>query len=471
MLLQSGTRVTVRGVIPRVRLSTALVGGSLLLAALSLLLPSAPTYDPFAWIIWGREIIHLDLDTVNGPSWKPLPVMVTTLTAPFGEASPYVWLIVARAGAIAAIPLAFVLARRLAGIVAGVGAAASLALMPWWVRNAALGNSEGLMVALVLGAVLTHLAGRRGWAFALAVAAGLLRPEAWPFLGLYALWLLYEDRTRLRWVAGGLASLPVLWLAPEMWGSGNPFRASERAQDPNPNSPAFADHPVLEVVKDAIGLAPAAAVAGAALALVLALAVRGRPREARVAVVVLAALTAAWIGLVAVMTSGGFSGNARYLIVPAALLIVLGAIGVVWVLELVQRRPRTLPVAVAAALAVGLSALFAAPDAHLLGANLTAVRYQADLYHDLVGLIDDAGGKERLKACGRPFTGPFLVPEVAWQLGTHTNDVQLVPTSPAVVFHVKTVSRAGWAPPLEPGRQVLARRGGWILTADCGAAR
>ena len=37
-----------------------------------------PTYDPWAWIIWGREVAHLDLVTTTGPSWKPLPVIFTT---------------------------------------------------------------------------------------------------------------------------------------------------------------------------------------------------------------------------------------------------------------------------------------------------------------------------------------------------------------------------------------------------------
>jgi hypothetical protein len=44
------------------------VVGCLALAALSLLTPSAPTYDPWSWIIWGREVVHLDLSTVGGPS-------------------------------------------------------------------------------------------------------------------------------------------------------------------------------------------------------------------------------------------------------------------------------------------------------------------------------------------------------------------------------------------------------------------
>src|SRR4051794_16567270 len=68
------------------------------LAGLSLLLPSAPTYDPWAWILWGREILHLDLATTGGPSWKPLPVLLTTPFALFGAAAPALWLVTARAG-------------------------------------------------------------------------------------------------------------------------------------------------------------------------------------------------------------------------------------------------------------------------------------------------------------------------------------------------------------------------------------
>src|SRR5690349_22767192 len=53
-----------------------LTAGCGAIAALSLLLPSALTYDPMSWLIWGREIAHLDLSTTYGPSWKPLPVAV-----------------------------------------------------------------------------------------------------------------------------------------------------------------------------------------------------------------------------------------------------------------------------------------------------------------------------------------------------------------------------------------------------------
>ena len=340
-----------------------------MLGFLSLLLPSAPTYDPFAWIIWGREIAHLDLNTVHGPSWKPLPVIVTTITAPLGEASPYIWVAVARAGAIAAIVLSGVLAARLANRTAGVVAAVALAAMPWWLRNGAMGNSEGIMVALVLGAVLCHLQGRKGWAFALAIGAGLLRPEAWPFLGLYALFLLWEDRARLKWIAGGLAALPVLWLAPEYWGSGNALRAVGPRARPAPGQPRLRRPPGARGHQGSgragSRLAAMFAVVAFALAGVVVarrgagVAARLADRRSAIAVLVLGVLAVAWIGLVAVMTVRGFSGNSRYLMVPAALLIVLGAVGAAWTIG--AAAPRLAPPAAIVA-AVVLAALFVAQD-------------------------------------------------------------------------------------------------------------
>ena len=176
MALQPRSRIRASGMGRPVSPPAAVIGGSLLLGFLSLLLPSAPTYDPVAWLIWGREIAHLDLSTVHGPSWKPLPVIVTTITAPLGEASLYIWVAVARAGAIAAIVLSGVLAARLANRAAGVVAAVALAAMPWWLRNGAIGNSEGMMVALVLGAALSPPAGPQG----LGVHAGDRRGPAAP---------------------------------------------------------------------------------------------------------------------------------------------------------------------------------------------------------------------------------------------------------------------------------------------------
>jgi len=55
----------------RVPTLALLVAGCFALAALSLLLPSVPTQDSWSWVVWGREVAHLDLDTSAGSSWKP----------------------------------------------------------------------------------------------------------------------------------------------------------------------------------------------------------------------------------------------------------------------------------------------------------------------------------------------------------------------------------------------------------------
>ena len=62
-----------------------LIAVCVVLGALSLALPSEASYDPWAWLVWGRELAHLNLDTTAGPSWKPLPVLVTALVAPLSK--------------------------------------------------------------------------------------------------------------------------------------------------------------------------------------------------------------------------------------------------------------------------------------------------------------------------------------------------------------------------------------------------
>src|SRR3954451_17471851 len=123
----------------------ALVLACLGLAALSLLGPAMPTYDPWAWIIWGREITHLDLNTVSGPSWKPLPILFTTPFALLGDAAaPGLWLLIARAGGLLAIAMAYRLGSRLGGRAAGLIAAAALGLAGGGPGNLSRRDSPGV---------------------------------------------------------------------------------------------------------------------------------------------------------------------------------------------------------------------------------------------------------------------------------------------------------------------------------------
>jgi hypothetical protein len=425
----------------------------LAIAAVTLVYPSTPTYDPWAWVMWGREILQLDLMTDGGPSWKPLPILFTVPFSLFGDdIAPYLWVWIARAGGLLGCVMAYRVANRLIGhgwfgAVAGVAAAGALFSSNKYVRDAALGNSEPLLAALSLWAFERHLDGRRDHALYLGMACALLRPEVWPFLGAYGLWLWFrEPRLRLRMVAFA-ALIPALWFLPEWWGSGDPFRAGARANAPNPGSAAYAASPAIELLKRHLGVTIAPVEAGTVVAAGFAAVMwLTRRREGRTLALALGGL--AWFALVAGMTEAGFAGNQRYLIVTTAVMCVLGGMGAVRVLQGVQwaaaRRwsPRSGRIAATATFLIGLAA--ASPQIVAKFDNTRRVNggleHEAYLWHDLKGLIDSAGGQERLLSCGHIFSGPFQTQMVAYELGIHGIEVGWKETpAPGVVFRTRTV--------------------------------
>ena len=446
---------------PRMGLA-ALAAACLALGLLTLAGPTTPTYDPWAWLIWGRELLHVDLDTRLGPSWKPLPVLFTTLFGLAGGAAPALWVALARAGGLAALALAFRVARRLGGGVAGgLLAAVCLAISTDFLRFAAVGDSEGLLAALLLAAIELHLAGRRRAALWACFGAALLRPESWPFVGVYAIWLARRDPPARRLVAGMAVAGAVLWFGPELWGSGNALRAGQRARDPNPNALAFAEHPAWEVARRFDAMMPLVAEIGLAAAVALG-AVRRRLGHRGV----LAVGALAWLGVVAVMTEAGFSGNARYLIAPVALSCVAGGAALGELLARVAQRP-----ALQIALAVALLVPAVAVRADDLAGDGRAVRNEARLMDDLTLAVRNRGGADAITRCGSVTTGPFQVTALAWRLHAPIHGVGLTPRAPGTVF------RAGGppqpipgAPPLavpEPPFRIVTRTQAWQVLSTC----
>jgi hypothetical protein len=432
---------------------TLIIAACLAVAALTLLFPSTPTYDPWAWILWGREIVHLDLVTEGGPSWKPFPMLFTIPFSLLGhDLAPYLWLLVARAGGLFACVMAYRMASRLIGgglygAVAGVCAFLALFSSNKYVRDAALGNSEPLLAAIVLWAFERHLDGRRDHALYLGVLAAFMRPEAWPFLGLYGLWLWFsEPRLRARMVAFA-ALIPAVWFLPEWWGSGDPFRAGARANAPNPGSAAFADSPAVALVERFMSVTIAPVELGTLIAVGFAAWMWHRHRREGVTLA-LTAFGLAWFILVAAMTEAGFAGNQRYLIVTTAVVCVLGGMGAVRVLQGVEwlaRRylgaQRVRPVIAGAFL---LGVVVGSPTIVAKADNTARVRggleHEAYLWHDLKALVDESGGQDRLLACGGVFSGPFQTQMVAYELGIHGIQVGWkVTPPPGVTFRTRTV--------------------------------
>src|SRR5436190_2378851 len=278
-----------------------------------------------AWLVWGREMAHLDLSTVDGPSWKPLPVAFTTVFSVFGGAAPALWLVVARAGSLLGAVLAYRIAARLAGAAAGVIAVAALVLSRGWLWSDWIGYSEGILIALSLLAIERHLDGRHRQALVAGFFAALLRAEVWPLVLAYGIWLWFRDPGARRLTLGLAALVPALWLIPELLGSGDALRAAGRAREPTVGSgvPALAAHPALALLAGATDAVVAPVLVGFALALVKP---RPRPGVDRVTLA-LGAGVLAWIGVVAAMTQAGYSGNPRYLIAPAGIACVVAGVG------------------------------------------------------------------------------------------------------------------------------------------------
>lgn len=441
---------------------------SLGLALASLALPSAPGYDPWSWLTWGREVVSLDLSTSEGPAWKPLPVVVTAALAPLGEEiAPAAWLTVARAGAILALLVASGLARRLAGgsIAAGLATALGILLIPGWIEHAAVGNAEGLLTALLLLGLAGLLEGRPRTALALIAVAALIRLEVWPFLAVLAAAVWRRQRDVRPWLVAGSAGLLALWVVPDWLASGELLRSADRARVPNPGAPALAARPALAALAEAARAPHPAALAGLAF---LALAASVHLRAwARAHDALLAGLTgAAWTLLVATMSELGFSGELRYLLPGAVLVVVAGTAGLFLVAsaarERIGRDPSPALVA-ATATALALSAL---DRADTIGEQTARTAHGAVLAADLDRAIEQAGGSGRLRRCGRPHVGPYRGPMLAWALGVHKADVAFTPARAGVTFRSRLTAASRVEPSAAPA-DWRVRTARWEIAGSC----
>ena len=445
----------------RGRASGMAPAGCLAVATLSLLLQRTPDFDSTAWLIWGRQLADGTLSTTGGPSWKPLPVAFTTAFSLLGDTvAPWLWLVVARAGGLLALVLCFRVTARLAGRTAAIVATAALALATEFAFNAARGDAEGLLVALALLAVHEHLAGRPRAALAAAAGAGLVRPEVWPLLAAYAAWLLLRRRDRrpatLRLCGLAAVALPALWFVPEQLGSGEWTRAATRAQHPAPGTPGQSSLPFVTTFLNA-AVALAWPVYAGALAAVATAAAAPRPRGVRDATVLaLAAAATTQMLIVAAMAQAGFTGSLRYVTLPAALLCVLGGIGLPSLVRRLSPAVRR-PALVLAAAAVALSAGLLVRDAGRLAD-------EQRVYGDqLVELIERAGGQQALVACPPIGADHFTSQMLAWRLHLRQADVRLGIS----VRHGTVVARTGTGAAAAPEPPVRLRHGEWLLRSSC----
>jgi hypothetical protein len=307
------------------------------LAALSAaVLPTVPSYDPWAWITWGREVTdsHLNFAISGGPSWKPLPWLFTTVYSLFGSAAtPTLWVITARAGGLLGLVAAYRLAARVVGaprwalVTAGLLAAGGIVVTQEWFYYMFRGTSEPMLIACALWAIDRHLERRYSWAFVLGVALGLMRPEAWPLLLVYGAWLWWRQPRLRVLVVLGLLSLPFFWFVPPWIGSGQPFLAAKHAAEYNG---ALGKHPLFTVLGRGLDIQtiPVLVLAVAAVALAWFRTPRDRLTLG------LGAGALAWWVVVVGMTLDGYPGLERFYLPAAGVACVLAGVGIVRLAEL-----------------------------------------------------------------------------------------------------------------------------------------
>jgi hypothetical protein len=351
----------------RWRIPLLLLAAVVVVDAVSLAITPAVAFDPNAWIVWGREIVHGGLNTSGGPDWKPLPVLLDIPWAIFstrGISNLYVWLFIARGGMLLGAVAVGLIAYRMEGWGAAVLAVFFTVVSEWWYFEGILGNSEPLMVAAIAGAVLAYDARLFRTSSLLLFAAALVRPEVWPFFLLWGMWLVYQDRRRLPYLVVLIVAVAVIWNVPSIVHSGSSVLSAANGA-PAAGDAIHSSFPFAAVFWQA--LVHLATPTVGVLTAVACLIILSRTWRAWRADGLRGAIAAqdrlsflAFLGLgvifvVAAMAEAGFDGSPKYEIPGAGVLTIVSAVAL---MRLLRGRPQWLRVAtviVAAATALVFS--------------------------------------------------------------------------------------------------------------------
>ena len=288
--------------------------------------PAYPGYDPLYALIWGGELARLELpsiDAYRAPTAHPLTIALGALLSPLGRGAAQALIVINLACYAALIAGVYRLARVAISPLAGWAAALLLLSRLDFAFFAVRGYVDIPYLALVAWSAALLAQGRRGGlVWALLIAAGLLRPEGWVLLVLYAVYRGWYAgaRERLRYAALAL-SAPIVWLAMDVAVTGRPLYSltyTQASADDLGHDIGLLEIPgsllqfLAQLTKPPIFLA-------GLIGLVLAL--RFAPRRMAVPFALLLAGMATYVATTVV----GLSAISRYLAVSALALLVFAA--------------------------------------------------------------------------------------------------------------------------------------------------
>jgi hypothetical protein len=389
--------------------------------------PTYPTYDSFYALLWGRDVLHLhlpDFAVYRAPTEHPLAIAFGALCSIFGQGGARLMVLGSIASFVAAVAGMYRVGRLSYGPVVGL-VAALLLLSRFFVENlAAQGYLDISYIALVIWALALELERpRRGPAvFALLVAAGLLRPDAWVLGGFYWLWCCWpHQRLDRAWRVRalkylGLALLaPLLWVAVDAIVTGDPLYSltatAGLAQELERTHGFGAVLASLWSYSVRIDHLPVVlgALAGVAIALALA------PRRTVVPLGALAASYLAFLG----EGAAGASLVDRYLMGAATLALLFCAVTVGgW--TMLERGTPLRRVWIAAAVALVIYGAATAASSLSLSNLRTTLAEHNDFHEGLASALHAPRVSAALRRCGVvSLPDNKLIPDARWILGAY----------------------------------------------------
>ncbi len=292
-----------------------------------LVVPTFPIYDSEYYLLWGREILHLQTPSFtayDAPTEHPLAVAFGTLVAIFPSAALRIDVLCSVASFVVLAAGLYRLTR--VAFTPIVGAVAVFLLLTRF--NLAFLAIRGYvdityLAAVVWAAALEIERPRRGTAvFALLLIAELIRPDAWLLAGLYWLWCApkVDWPQRIRWAAL-VAVGPVVWAGLDLAVTGNPLWSLQAT-----NNLAVALNRTVPLsgvpgstAKYLVGLIKAPLVAGGIAGILLSAWLV--PKRMWMSLVVLLSGLLTFV----VIAGAGLSVIDRYLLLPAVMLLAFCA--------------------------------------------------------------------------------------------------------------------------------------------------
>jgi hypothetical protein len=199
--------------------------------------PTYPNYDSYYALLWGREVLDLQLpsfEAYRAPTEHPLAVAFGAVLSLFGDGADRLFVLVTLLSLAVLAAGVYRLGR--VCFTPFVGAVAALLVLTRFdfPSLAVRGYIDIPFMAIVVWAgALEATRTRRGLpVFLLLAAAGLLRPEAWLLAGVYFLWMSWGASwgDRLRYAA--LTAIgPLLWVMTDFIATGDPLFSLNSTQD------------------------------------------------------------------------------------------------------------------------------------------------------------------------------------------------------------------------------------------------